>query len=127
MVKPNRIHEQQLASIAQTMKDLYHVRRVDSILRIDMSENHTATRSVQKDVGRVGDNPQLMGSTRPKNSRPFKGSIPPESAPESALVQRELSSIKCFRCGDEFPQRDFLYTERSGLCISCWESKIKVA
>jgi len=35
-----------------------------------------------------------------------------------------IPAVRCFRCGDMFPVTDFLSTKKSGLCISCWETKI---
>ncbi|HTY52907.1 MAG TPA: hypothetical protein VMB35_06910 [Methanomicrobiales archaeon] len=28
---------------------------------------------------------------------------------------------RCRRCGDIFPLLDFYYTQKTGLCIPCWE------
>ncbi|MDP3563667.1 MAG: hypothetical protein Q8R70_04185, partial [Methanoregula sp.] len=34
------------------------------------------------------------------------------------------TAIQCFRCGDGFSVTDYLYTKKTGLCISCWEARV---
>jgi hypothetical protein len=126
MPKAYRMHGEQIASIAQTMKELYHVRRIDSD-KTGRSESGGATRSLHTVLDKAGVNSQLTGRAMSKKRRPSRGSLQSVSTTDSPVVQEAGSSIQCFLCGDNFPETDFHYTKKSGLCISCWERKIKVA
>ena len=34
------------------------------------------------------------------------------------------SVLRCLLCGDSFPLMDFYYTQKTGLCIVCWERNV---
>jgi hypothetical protein len=125
MLKHYRMHGEQIASIAQTMKEMYNVRRVDSDVS-GRSESGGATRSLHTDRGMEGGDPRLAVIMMPTKRKTFQRFTSPGSVPHSAPAHRDLLPVQCFRCGDAFPETDFLYTKKSGLCISCWERKIKV-
>jgi hypothetical protein len=65
MLKHYRMHGEQIASIAQTMKEMYNVRRVDSNVS-GRSESGGAARSLLKDAGMEGGNPRLAVIMMPK-------------------------------------------------------------
>jgi len=50
-------------------------------------------------------------------SEVLKGRIPEDQV----VFERDISSIRCFHCGERFPVTDFLRTQKSGLCRSCWK------
>ena len=127
MHKSYKMHDAQLASIAQTIKQMYHVRRFDSVANPGRSETGSVPRPQNNDTGMRRATPRNTVRTMAETGTPSKGFVHPESAPESAPVKQARPSIKCSRCGDNFPEQDFLYTKKSGLCISCWEVKMKVA
>jgi hypothetical protein len=128
MFKPYRIHQEQIESINRTLKNLYHVRRAEPRVIIDHKFRTGTTPTVQSQAGpvisaefRVSPHRESCVDTVPDN--------PDEKRPVSRnyLKRRTTPAIRCFRCGDEFPVTDFYYTKKTGLCISCWETKIKVA
>ena len=107
MIRSHRMHEDQIAGIAQTMKDLYQVRRIHSQPVMSGNAGRTAavTMTIEERAERSGY---------------------PEPAPANPPAQRNIPSIRCIGCGDGFPITDYQYTKESGLCISCWEIKIGV-
>ena len=118
MLKSNRIHEEQIESISRAMKELYHVRRTE------LPVLHT-NRFRAGAIGCAG-----LGVSHQAN--PSAGTLPENQCDgntisPAGLSQRNLPAIRCLRCGDAFPVTDFLYTKKTGLCILCWEAKIKVA
>jgi hypothetical protein len=119
------MHEEHLARIAQTMKELYHVRRNDANANdIPGTGEGAVSRGVPDKKGEA--NPRFPVRNSIKNVRPVKSGKYKGPQTEAAQAQQSLSAIKCFRCGDAFPVTDFLYTKETGLCIQCWEAKIKV-
>ena len=36
----------------------------------------------------------------------------------------KIPVLRCRRCGESFPPSDFLYTQKTGLCILCWEGEV---
>ena len=126
MHKSYRLHEEQLAGIARSIKQVYRRPHIESIANTHgfitgdgpQAKPHTAGLSMVIS-GRIS-------RTIPEISRSVKGITYPGSAPDSAPVRRMVTSFKCFQCGDAFPPLDFQYTKKSGLCIPCWEAKIKV-
>jgi hypothetical protein len=120
-----RTHEEQIASIAQTMRELYHVRRDDSNANdVPGTGNSAVSQDISDEIGER--NPRFSVRNTTKNVKTLKSRKHQASGTDSAPAQQSLSAIKCFRCGDAFPVTDFLYTKESGLCIPCWESKKKV-
>jgi len=121
------MHEEQIAGIAQTLKDLYWVRRIHPLLETSRDLAGAAAPPHYRDAPTTGTNLRLAAITtseargQPEQPITFSGSV---SA--TAVEQGGIPSIRCMRCGDDFPISDFLYTKKSGLCISCWEIKIGV-
>jgi hypothetical protein len=37
----------------------------------------------------------------------------------------KIPAMRCRQCGEQFPVLDFYYTKKTGLCIPCWEAKVK--
>jgi formylmethanofuran dehydrogenase subunit E len=107
------------------MKAMYNVRRADSNVS-GRFESGGAARSLHKIAEKPEDNLRFTVRKIPKNSISSKDPVHKGSVTHSAPAHRALLPVQCFRCGDAFPETDFLYTKKSGLCISCWERKIKV-
>ena len=119
VLKGYKIHEDQVANVARDLKEYYHTRRLDS-----------------QPSGCYG-----MGDGKQKNEK--AGSVPcrqvrktiwktspmdePLNDDKNALLPKietpdpTVTAIHCFRCGIDFPVADFFYTQKSGLCIDCWE------
>lgn len=120
-----RMHAEQIASIAQTMKELYYVRRENSNANdIPGPGNSALPRDTCDKIEETIPRFSVRNSTN--NVMSVKSPKRKGSGTDSAPSQKSLSAIKCCRCGDIFPVADFQYTKESGLCILCWESKIKV-
>jgi formylmethanofuran dehydrogenase subunit E len=120
-----RMHGEQIANIAQTMRELYHVRRdYSSTNSSPRTDNSTVSRDIHDEMG--GANPRFSVRNTAKNVKPLKSRKRKGSGTDPAPAQQSLLAIKCSRCGDTFPVTDFQYTKESGLCIPCWELKIKV-
>ena len=127
MIRSYQMHEEQIASIAQTMKDLYQVRRIHSPSERSRDTAGAAARPQCRDATTTGTNSRLAATTMAKVGGHPEQFMYPGPASANAPAQRYIPSIRCIRCGDDFPVMDFLYTKKSGLCISCWEIKIGVA
>lgn len=126
MFKSYRLHEKQLAGIAQTMEDLYGKRQPDSANGTSRSRKSKSARALHNDAVFSGVESRQMIKPVTKKWRPSQRAVHPKSAQLSALGKQDLLPVQCVRCGDAFPKADFEYTKKSGLCISCWEIKIKV-
>jgi len=83
----------------------------------------------QEQILRVAEN--LNAPFQKKNSRiavisekPKKAPKRPVPAPHSLPVVQVLppaAMVRCSKCNAGIPAMDYLYTQQSGLCISCWE------
>jgi hypothetical protein len=119
------MHGEQIANIAQTMRELYHVRRDDSSANsIPGTVNSAMSQDICDEI--EGGNPRFSVRNTAKNVKPLKSRKRKGSGTDPAPALQSLLAIKCSRCGDTFPVTDFQYTKESGLCIPCWELKIKV-
>jgi len=120
MMKLQRMHDEQIKKIAQSLKAPYSVRKTDSII----SET---SREVSKQITRpenAENNPISQKKSRAHKSRVMGPTGNPEKQmlPERSL--KTVPDIQCIRCGDRFPVTDFLYTKKTCLCISCWETEV---
>ena len=122
MLKGYKIHEDQIANIARNLKEHYHTRRPDSRLPGSSSKGNKQQKNektasalhmqVSKTVWEIG---------------PVKRSVmdgQEDLLPKMETPGRTVTAIRCFRCGVDFPEADFLYTKKSGLCIDCWEENV---
>jgi hypothetical protein len=126
MLKSYKMHEAQLAGIAQSMKELYNMRRPEPSQPAS-TRFRTGTPSRNRPA-----NATLGTGSRILHQNDSGGDCVTITRYENNPGPRNTSSetlpvIRCSRCGDEFPVTDFLYTKKSGLCIACWEAGIKVA
>jgi formylmethanofuran dehydrogenase subunit E len=109
------------------MKDLYGKRQPESTAGTSRLRQSTSARALHNDaIFAVADSQQTIKPVT-KKWRPSQRSVCPKTKPLSATGQKDLLPVQCVRCGDAFPKADFEYTKKSGMCISCWEIKIKVA
>ena len=53
------------------------------------------------------------------------GTVPETSAPVPECERPKMPGIRCRQCGEMFPVLDFHYTKKTGLCIPCWEAKVR--
>jgi|WetSurMetagenome_2_1015567.scaffolds.fasta_scaffold33774_4 hypothetical protein len=128
MLKSYKMHEAQLAGIAQSMKELYHMRRPES--SPSTTTRFQASMPSRKDCpanaapGAGSRIPRMADSGEDRISRQGYQNRP---ASRNTSAEFTLPVIRCSRCGDDFPVTDFLYTKKTGLCIACWEATIRVA
>jgi hypothetical protein len=126
MHKSYRLHEEQLAGIARSIKQMYRRPHIESMSNAHGFITGDGTQAKPHTAGLSRVISGHTSRTIPEMSRSGKCLTYPGSAPDSAPVRLMVTSFKCFRCGDAFPLLDFQYTKKSGLCIPCWEARIKV-
>lgn len=98
-----RTHEEQLKVAAQ---------KLNSILSITKSGDDSETRRNGPD-SRSGYHVVEIGDDRTKSG--------PRLPLRRVPVPSSGSIARCIRCKDRISVMDFLYTEMTCLCISCWE------
>ena len=125
MLKSYRLHEEQLANIAQALKQMYHLMHINSIANSGTSGTREIERVQSLDSFQISDAQGLKVGTNQKKNRSAEKWGSRKSVPDPVHFERE-TSVKCSQCGETFPYIDFLYTEKSGLCIICWEKILKV-
>ena len=96
MLKSVRINNTRIIRVSKTMKESADAK--STIIPTDTDKAVTGFRQVPQMTPDVHPVPEFHGYSIPV--------------------------IRCFRCGDTFPVTDFISTKKSGLCISCWKTKI---
>jgi hypothetical protein len=122
MLKSDKMHQEHIAQSAQTMKDLYYVRRVDLPARINGDETHATSRSLSGRATTPARNPGVTSRTVSKRSTSSEDLFHPQNTSHDNR-EKTIPLIRCFRCGNTFPVTNFLHTKKSGLCRSCWEKR----
>jgi hypothetical protein len=120
MFVQQRIHQDQLQQMTEMIKMLYNVRKQD---REDIPcEEKTLQRTrewlVPDAPGSTPFGKDLRGTFRRKQFSPAAGRGRKHAPGQLGFATR------CTQCGGSFPEPDYLYTEKTGLCISCWESRV---
>lgn len=119
--KGYRIHEEQIRILARYYHELYHVRRTP--------RPTAGTDGSQAD----GQNLSAIRRTNPLIRRRLGESVIVEEEPvmqlrgassEEKTSRSPFFAVRCCRCGIAFPLADFLYTQKTGLCIDCWEALV---
>ena len=119
MLKWYRTHQEQIENIAQSLKELYYAPRPGprpGVLPAPEQQGgvshpggHSATRRNAR-------------KTHPVTSSIRESRKGGSHSPGSSLLT--VPAMRCCRCNTCFPRADYLYTKKSGLCISCWEAKV---
>jgi hypothetical protein len=121
VLKGYKIHQEQIENVARTLRESTQTRHPKSlpagcagkkkpilINRITGSTVHSPRTTVWETGAKKG----LLTNVQTDS---FPGTIAPgHTGPV----------MWCRRCGEGFPVLDFLYTKKTGLCISCWEAKV---
>jgi hypothetical protein len=116
MLPSHRIHAEQIKKVAQNMKALYNIRHAEP--------------GIQKNSGWAGTRvnrtkPASTTVTQLYASQTRNGNVPAFNNGNADIISADpVPALRCMRCNDHFLVTDFLYTKKSGLCISCWEVKV---
>ena len=122
MLKGYKIHEEQIAKIARDLKERCHTRRPDSRLH-----GCSRKRNEHHKNGKTGSATRVQVKKTVWETGPMKRSVmegQKELFPKMGTPGLAIMAIRCFRCGVDFPVADFFYTQKSGLCIDCWEAMV---
>jgi hypothetical protein len=120
-----RTHQEQISSIARTLRDFYYIRRTAQEERTEipgMPEKSTAAPARHAD----GTASASRAAAAPAGAR-RKDDAARARRPRAKPAVPAVAALRCHQCGESFPVTDFLYTKKSGLCIPCWEMSVKVA
>jgi hypothetical protein len=118
MLKWYRTHQEQIKNVAQNLKELYYAPRPGP---------QPAVRPKSEQKGRGSRSGGLAETRRHEwKAHPVTTSVREKergsrSQGTSLLM---MPAMRCCRCNTWFPRADYLYTKKSGLCISCWEAKV---
>ncbi|MGA7627867.1 MAG: hypothetical protein WCC86_07800 [Methanoregula sp.] len=109
MIGLYRIHQEQIKKVEQSLKAPFQIHKGDTGTgnpQVKKPE-HMRQKSLsgERELGR-----NVSGNKRVCMDPPT-----PPSSPVPAL--------RCLRCNTRMPELDFLYTNKSGLCICCWEEQ----
>jgi len=119
VLKGYKIHDEQIANIARELKEHNHTRRPDSRLPGRSSKGNKQQKNDKTGSALHMQVRKTLWKTSPVEGPVMDGKghmVPRMEAPD-----RTVTAIRCFRCGIDFPVADFFYTQKSGLCIDCWE------
>ncbi len=121
MLKGYKIHQEQIENVARTLRESTQRMRPDPLTvgrtgkRKPVLNGGITSSTARSPSTTVWGTGAVKGPvTDVQNNTPYEMEMPGFSVP----------AIRCFRCGDGFPVTDFLYTKKTGLCISCWETKV---
>ena len=99
MLSSYRIHQEQLKRVEQGLRAPYQRRSAGTGLSLGLV---------------VQDKRPVPCSTRKNQRRKTTGVL---------TLENEESVVRCSQCNARIPEMDFLYTNKSGLCIPCWEAQ----
>ena len=121
MLESFKVHSERVESIAKSLKDLSHSPGT-SVAQGKILPGPGSQHPIryQKAAGIIASRTYSLGAGT-CNARSSPEPRPGTDCPEPE--GHSMPAIRCFRCGDEFPVTDFLYTKKSGLCIPCWEKR----
>ncbi len=106
-----RLHQEQLKNVAQALKEPYLVRQTASgVQETPVAGKTPVHREPATPVEEA--HPEDRESAGPHSLRP---------AP--AVPSSWLPAMQCVECNDRIPVMDFLYAQKTGLCIRCWEEQ----
>jgi len=123
MISSYRIHQEQIKKVEQSLKAPYLIHKAES-----------CTHETSGRAGTQIKRPEHTAVTNPMLRQKFPGPgwkasgkefhdnrelqfLPPE------LPSPLVSAVRCICCSACMPMMDFLYTKKTGLCISCWEEQ----
>ena len=123
MLKSCKIHQEQIEKVARTLRESTQIRRPGPL-----PAGRTGKRKTVQQKSGITDS---AGRSRVRNTiwatGAVKGSVmdvQAEAVPETYAPGYTGPVMWCHHCGTGFPVLDFLYTKKTGLCISCWETKV---
>jgi hypothetical protein len=122
VLKGYKIHEEQIRSVARYFQELYQARRPDSL-----RGGGAVTGNGKQADGKTGSASRMRVRKTVWETGPVEGSAMEgrnDLVPAREIPVRTITAIRCDRCGVDFPVADFLYTQKSGLCIDCWEEMV---
>ena len=123
MLKTYKIHEEQIANMARDLKERYHTQCPYS-----QPLGSSGSGNVKQKNGKTGRALSLRVQKTIWEAGPVEGSVMEGQnnlLPIMETPGQEITAIHCYRCGIDFPVADFHYTQKSGLCIDCWEDMVR--
>lgn len=111
MIRPYRVHEEQISHLKEYLKVFCSQRSGTKGRRVP---GHPLMSHAKE-------------STKPVSTGDEKPELSSVADTEAVLLAGEgpgTSVIRCDKCGERFPLMDFYYTQKTGLCIPCWEKNI---
>jgi hypothetical protein len=111
MIGLYRIHQEQIKKVEQSLKAPFQIRKGDSCAGNHQVKKPEYGGMRQKSLAGEREHDGSVSS----NKRVRMDPPTPPSSPVPAL--------RCLRCNTRMPEMDFLYTNKSGLCICCWEEQ----
>ena len=122
MLKSYRIHQEQIENIRKNLIEIFNPRFPGPQLADRAGKGKPGSRS-----GAAGSKSRSRAGKIIWGTGAVKGPVtdmPNEGFSGKALSGPRVPAMLCSGCGSYFPVSDFLYTKKSGLCISCWEEKV---
>jgi hypothetical protein len=123
VLKTCKIHEEQITNMAGDLKERYHTRRPYS-----QSRGSSGSGNIKQKNGNAGRALSLRVQKTTWKAGPVERSVMEGQnnlLPIMETPGQEFTAIHCYRCGIVFPVADFHYTQKSGLCIDCWEDMVR--
>jgi hypothetical protein len=117
MIGSYRIHQEQIKKVEQSLRAPYLIRKGDAGVCDRSGAGNRQVKRQERDSTRRKSPAREMdaGRSAPGNKQVHQDPPTPPSSPVPAL--------RCLRCNTRIPELDFLYTNKSGLCICCWEEQ----
>ena len=122
MLKSYRIHQEQIENVRKNLIDIYRTRLVDPQPASRPGRGRPRSKS-----GATAPESRSQAGKIIWGTGAVKGPVtdmPTDGFPGNALSGPKVPAMRCSGCSSYFPVSDFLYTKKSGLCISCWEEKV---
>ena len=115
------IHQERIKKVELMLKEIYVVRKPES--HLDETYNSAKMSIKQREPDAPSGN--RLEKSHGKQSKFNKLTIirKKQMGNSSELPSSLVPAIQCVECRDLFPQIDFFYTNKTGLCIDCWERK----
>jgi hypothetical protein len=123
MISSHRIHQEYIKRVEQSLKAPYLIRKAEPCMDETSSRVRTQIKRPKPAVGAsIIQRQKFPGEGWKTSDLASNNSLEVQLfTPQSSTFP--VIAVKCIRCGSCMPIMDFLYTKKTGLCISCWEDQ----
>ena len=117
--KSYRIHQEQIRNVALSLKKFTQNKHPDTFASHRLKKQTPIQNcNISRSATGSPDRKNLWDTSVVKRRPSY---IKTGTSSETDAILSNGLAIRCLQCGENFPVTDFLYTNKTSLCIPCWE------